>query len=87
MLIELARQRSGLSQQAMSIELNIHRSRLTKLKSGVCALTPTEGYYFAMRAGLPYEETMAELEVARDPANAAIWKLTSADAGRRNDPA
>lgn len=76
-LIDLAKDVSGMEQQAMAEELSISKQRISQIKTGHCALTPTEGYYFCMKAGLPFEKTMAELEAVRDPKNAAIWTLAA----------
>lgn len=80
-LIELAKDRSGMELQAMAAEMGYSKTRITKLKTGSCALTPTEVKYYSDKAGLPFEETICELEVMKNPAAAKVWgiELTAAN--------
>lgn len=75
-LIDMAKDRSGLELQEMAADLGYHKSRITQLKKGTCALTPTEIKYYADKAGLPFEQTICELELAKNPAAAKVWKRT-----------
>ncbi|MCS4510887.1 hypothetical protein [Xylophilus ampelinus] len=72
-LIEMAKDRSGMELQSMASELNYRKDRITKLKNGKCALTATEVYYFSQKAGLPFAETIKELELAKRPELAHVW--------------
>lgn len=72
-LIELAKDKSGMELQEMAAELGYSKTRITKLKTGACALTPTEIKYYSSRAGLPFEETICELEMAKNPTAARVW--------------
>lgn len=77
-LIDLAKDRSGLELQEMASELGYDKTRITKLKSGKCALTPTEIKYYSSKADLPFEETICELEMMKNPAAAKIWGVENA---------
>lgn len=57
----------------MAQELGYDKTRITKLKNGKCALTPTEVKYYADKAGLPFEQTICELELWKNPAAAKVW--------------
>lgn len=59
-LIDMAKDRSGLELQEMAADLGYHKSRITQLKKGTCALTPTEIKYYSDKAGLPFEQTISE---------------------------
>lgn len=72
-LIDLAKGKSGMELKAMAEELGYDKTRITKLKKGGCALTPTEVKYYADKAGLPFEETICELEMAKNPIAAKVW--------------
>ena len=72
-LIDMAKSKSGLELQQMANELGYDKTRITKLKRGACALSATEIKYYASKAGLPFEETIGELEIARDPTAAKVW--------------
>lgn len=72
-LIDMAKQKSGLELQQMAQELGYSKTRITKLKKGACALSPTEVAYFTSKAGLPFMETMKELEIAKNPDAAQVW--------------
>lgn len=75
-LIDLAKQKSGLELQQMADELGYDKTRITKLKKGSCALSATEVKYYSSKAGLPFEATVGELEIARNPAAEVIWRET-----------
>ena len=75
-LIDMAKDRSGLELQEMAADLGYHKSRITQLKKGTCALTPTEIKYYSEKAGLPFEQTICELELAKNPAAAKVWGRT-----------
>lgn len=75
-LIDMAKDRSGLELQEMAADLGYHKSRITQLKKGTCALTPTEIKYYSEKAGLPFEQTIYELELAKNPAAAKVWGRT-----------
>ena len=75
-LIDMAKDRSGLELQEMAAELGHDKTRITKLKNGKCALTPTEIKYYSDKAGLPFEQTICELEIAKNPEAAKVWKRT-----------
>ena len=75
-LIDMAKDRSGLELQEMAADLGYHKSRITQLKKETCALTPTEIKYYADKAGLPFEQTICELELAKNPAAAKVWGST-----------
>lgn len=75
-LIDMAKDRSGLELQEMAAELGYDKTRITKLKNGKCALTPTEIKFYSDKAGLPFEQTICELELAKNPAAAKVWKRT-----------
>ncbi|WP_146749265.1 helix-turn-helix domain-containing protein [Paracidovorax anthurii] len=72
-LIDLAKYKSGMELQEMAQELGYDKTRITKLKNGKCALTPTEVKYYADKAGLPFEQTICELELWKNPAAAKVW--------------
>ena len=76
-LIDMAKDRSGLELQEMAADLGYDKTRITKLKNGKCALTPTEIKYYSDKAGLPFEQTICELEIAKNPAAANTWKVNS----------
>jgi len=75
-LIDMTKDRSGLELQEMAAELGYDKTRITKLKNGKCALTPTEIKFYSDKAGLPFEQTICELELAKNPAAAKVWKRT-----------
>lgn len=80
-LIDMAKDRSGMELQEMAEELGYHKTRITQLKKERCALTPSEIKYYADKAGLPFEQTIRELEVHKNPAMAKVWgiELTAAN--------
>ncbi|GKS96165.1 hypothetical protein [Acidovorax sp. SUPP2825] len=63
--------------QAMAAELGYNKTRITKLKAGSCSLTPTEVKYYSDKAELPFEETICELEVMKNPAAARVWGIAA----------
>jgi len=77
-LIDLAKDRSGLELQEMASEMGYDKTRITKLKNGKCALTPTEIKYYSSKAGLPFEETICELEMMKNPVAAKVWGVEPA---------
>lgn len=77
-LIELAKDRSGLELKDMAEELGYDKTRITKLKNGKCALTPTEIKYYSSKAGLPFEDTICELEMVKNPVAAKVWGMEHA---------
>lgn len=77
-LIDLAKDRSGLELQEMASEMGYDKTRITKLKNGKCALTPTEIKYYSSKAGLPFEETICELEMMKNPVAARVWGVEPA---------
>ncbi len=77
-LIDMAKQKSGLEMQKMAEELGYHKSRITQIKKGTCALSATEIKYYSSKAGLPFEETICELELMRNPAAAKVWGVEPA---------
>jgi len=76
-LIDLAKTASGMELQAMAAELGYDKSRVNKWKSGDCKMSPTEVLYFTDKAQLDFEETLGDLEVARDPKTAELWSKLS----------
>lgn len=87
-LIDMAKDRSGMELQEMAEELGYHKTRITQLKKERCALTPSEIKYYADKAGLPFEQTICELEVHKNPAMAKVWgiELTAANSLLRSRP-
>ena len=79
-LIDMAKDHSGMELQAMAAELGYAKTRITKLKAGACALTPTEVKYYADKAGLPFEQTICELEMLRNPIAAKVWGMPESEA-------
>jgi len=79
-LIDMAKDRSGMELQTMATELGYHKTRITQLKKGTCALTPTEVKYYTDKAGLPFEQTICELEVLKNPAAAKVWGIPESEA-------
>lgn len=77
MLIDMAKTHSGMQLQDMAGELGYDKTRITKLKKGSCALSPTEVKYYSDKAGLDFYETLIELETQRDPANEKFWRKRS----------
>ncbi|MDA8456146.1 hypothetical protein M4R22_15360 [Acidovorax sp. GBBC 3334] len=72
-LIAMAKDRSGMELQEMAEEMGYHKTRITQLKNERCALTPSEVKYYADKAGLPFEQTICELEIHKNPAMAKVW--------------
>lgn len=74
-LIDMARRQSGMELQEMADELGYHKTRITQLKNERCALTPSEVKYYADKAGLPFEQTICELEIHKNPNMAKVWGI------------
>lgn len=77
-LIDLAKDKSGLELQEMASEMGYDKTRITKPKNGKCALTRTEIKYYSSKAGLPFEETICELEMMKNPVAAKVWGVERA---------
>lgn len=83
LLIDLARQRSGMSFGEMAKELDRSQSRISEWRAGRVKPDANEIAYFATKAGLPVLQTVAEIEAQLDDRYASIWrealgKLTAA---------
>lgn len=83
LLIDLARQKSGMSFGEMAKDLDRSQSRISEWRSGRVKPDANEIAYFAAKAGLPVLQTVAEIEAQLDDRYASIWrealgKLTAA---------
>ncbi|WP_290901851.1 helix-turn-helix transcriptional regulator [Aquabacterium sp.] len=83
LLIDLARQKSGMSFGEMAKDLDRSQSRISEWRSGRVKPDANEIAYFATKAGLPVLQTVAEIEAKLDERYASIWrealgKLTAA---------
>ena len=83
LLIDLARQKSGMSFGEMAKDLDKSQSRISEWRSGRVKPDANEIAYFATKAGLPVLQTVAEIEAKLDERYASIWrealgKLTAA---------
>ena len=73
-LIDLAKERSGVQLQDMAEELGYHKTRITKLRKGECQMTPTEIKYYSEHAGLDFMEVLEAFELQRNPDAESIWR-------------
>ena len=72
-LIDLAKNKSGMSLGLMAEELGVRQERITEWKNGKFAPSAGVLAYFAEKADLPVLQTVAEIEVQLDNRFAHIW--------------
>ena len=73
-LIELARENSGLSLGELAEEIGKNRNRISEWRTGKQIPDANEIAYFANKAGLPVLETVAEIEASMNSRYAPIWQ-------------
>lgn len=73
-LIDLAKERSGMTLGQLADDLGKNQNRISEWRVGKA--TPDAGTiaYFANKAGLPVFETVAEIEAQLDKRHAPIWQ-------------
>lgn len=73
-LIDLAKDRSGLTLGQLAAELGKNQNRISEWRTGKATPDVNELAYFADKAGLPVLETVAELEASLSTRYAPIWQ-------------
>ena len=73
-LIDVAKLRSGKNFGAMAEDLGVAQTRISEWKKGVTWPGTSEVAYFALEAGLPVLETIAEIEREKKPTLSTVWE-------------